>query len=99
MIIGGAIGNLTDRTLYGVIFGEGPLFYGKVVDFIDVDFFNIELWGFSISRWPVFNFADAAVSTGVILLLIFHRRLSEKPEAPQLQSTEISESASREPLS
>jgi signal peptidase II len=81
MILGGAIGNLIDRTFYGVIFGESALFYGKVVDFIDVDFFNIDLWGFHITRWPVFNFADAAVSSGVILLLIFHRKLSEAQDA------------------
>ena len=77
MILGGAIGNLIDRVFYGVFFGEGPLFYGKVVDFVDVDFFNIELFGFHISRWPVFNVADASVSLGVILLLIFHRRFTE----------------------
>ncbi|MCI0708130.1 MAG: signal peptidase II [Ignavibacteriae bacterium] len=76
MILGGAVGNLIDRVFYGVFFGEGPLFYGKVVDFLDVDFFNIEVLGFHISRWPVFNIADASVSAGVIILLIFHRRFS-----------------------
>lgn len=77
MILGGAIGNLIDRVFYGVIFGEGPLFYGKVIDFIDADFFNIEMFGFHMSRWPVFNVADATVSVGVVLLLIFHRRFTE----------------------
>ena len=62
MILGGAIGNLIDRIFYGVIFGEGSLFFGKVVDFIDVDFFNIDFVSFHISRWPVFNIADASVS-------------------------------------
>ncbi|MBI2620321.1 MAG: signal peptidase II [Ignavibacteriales bacterium] len=78
MILGGAIGNLIDRLFYGVIFGEGPLFYGKVVDFVDVDFFNIELLGFHISRWPVFNVADASVSIGVLILLVFHRRFARE---------------------
>lgn len=77
MILGGAIGNLIDRMFYGVFFGEGPLFYGKVVDFIDVDFFNVDVLGFHISRWPVFNVADSAVSLGVIVLLAFHRRFSQ----------------------
>lgn len=77
MILGGAIGNLIDRVFYGVIFGESSLFYGKVVDFIDVDFFNLEFMGFHLSRWPVFNVADASVSIGVVLLLIFHRRFTE----------------------
>lgn len=76
MILGGAIGNLIDRVFYGVIFGDGTLFYGKVVDFFDVDFFNIDVAGFHISRWPIFNVADAAVSIGVVLLLIFHRKFT-----------------------
>jgi len=42
LILGGAIGNLIDRIFYGVVFGEAPLFYGKVVDFIDMDFFQID---------------------------------------------------------
>lgn len=80
MILGGAIGNLIDRIFYGVIYGEGSLFYGKVVDFVDVDFFNVDFLGFHITRWPVFNVADAAVSLGVIVLLIFHRRFSRENE-------------------
>ncbi len=80
MILGGAIGNLIDRVFYGVIFGEAPLFYGKVVDFVDIDFFNIDFLGFHITRWPVFNVADAAVSLGVIVLLVFHRKFSREDE-------------------
>jgi signal peptidase II len=77
MILGGAVGNLIDRVFYGVIFGDAPLFYGKVVDFLDVDFFNINILGYPLSRWPVFNLADAAVTMGVFLLLFFHRSESE----------------------
>ncbi len=80
MILGGAIGNLIDRVFYGVIFGDAPLFYGKVVDFFDLDFFNIDLAGFHISRWPIFNVADAAVSVGVVMLLIFHRKFTAVDE-------------------
>ncbi len=80
MILGGAIGNLIDRMFYGVIFGEGPLFYGKVVDFVDIDFFNVEVLGFHITRWPVFNTADAAVSIGVLVLLAFHRKFTKGTE-------------------
>lgn len=74
MILGGAVGNLIDRVFYGVIFGEAPLFYGKVVDFFDVEFFDINILGYQMSRWPVFNVADASVTVGVILLLLFHRQ-------------------------
>lgn len=73
MILGGAVGNMIDRTFYGVIYGEAPLFYGKVVDFLDVDFPDIDLLGYQMSRWPVFNVADASVTIGVLLLLFLAR--------------------------
>jgi signal peptidase II len=73
LILGGALGNLIDRVFYGVIFGDAPLFYGKVVDFLDMNFFDINIFGYQLTRWPVFNIADAAVTTGVLLLLFFHR--------------------------
>jgi signal peptidase II len=85
LILGGAVGNLIDRVFYGVIFNEGPLFYGKVVDFIDADFFNINLFGYHLNRWPVFNIADASVTCGVILLMFTHR--AHKKEEPALPPT------------
>jgi signal peptidase II len=84
LILGGAIGNLIDRVFYGVIFGEGSLFYGKVVDFIDVDFFNIDFLGYHINRFPVFNVADSAVSIGVVMLLLFHKRFAAAEGAGSL---------------
>jgi len=80
LILGGAVGNLIDRVFYGVFFGESQLFYGKVVDFVDIDFFNIDFLGYHLSRFPVFNFADASVSVGVVMLLIFHKRFTEDTE-------------------
>ena len=80
MILGGAVGNLIDRVLYGVFFDEAPLFYGKVVDFFDLDFFNLDLFGYHLSRWPVFNIADASVTIGVIMLLFFHRSVIRDQE-------------------
>jgi signal peptidase II len=84
MILGGAVGNLIDRTFYGVLYGDAPLFYGKVVDFVDVDFFDISFLGYHLSRWPVFNVADASVTIGVLLLLLFHRSsvAEHAPEGP-----------------
>jgi len=47
LLLGGTIGNMIDRILYGA-----------VIDFLD---FRI---------WPVFNFADSAITISVILLII-----------------------------
>ena len=79
-ILGGAVGNLIDRMFYGVFYGYAPLFYGKVVDFLDFDFFNISFFGRSYDRWPIFNFADAAVSIGVIILILFYKRHNKEKE-------------------
>jgi signal peptidase II len=71
------VGNLIDRVFYGVLYADAPLFYGRVVDFIDFDFFDFSILGYQLTRWPVFNIADAAVTVGVIMLLIFHRATNE----------------------
>ena len=74
MILGGAVGNLIDRTFYGIIYKYSPAFYGKVVDFFDFDFFNFAIFGRSYDRWPIFNIADASVTVGVIILILFYRQ-------------------------
>jgi len=74
LILGGAIGNLVDRMFCGVIFDYAPLFYGKVVDFFDFDFFNFSLLGRSYDRWPIFNIADASVTVGVLILILFYKQ-------------------------
>ncbi len=56
MQIGGAFGNLTDRYLHGVV----------------TDFLLIGIpWSSRLHYWPAFNVADAAISTGVVLLALF----------------------------
>jgi signal peptidase II len=80
MILGGAVGNLIDRLFYGLLFGYAPLFHGRVVDFFDVDFFDVTIFGYHMSRWAVFNVADACVTIGVILLLLFHRSAARAEE-------------------
>lgn len=61
VIIGGALGNLVDRTARA---DDGWL-SGAVVDFIDFQF------------WPVFNIADAAVVVGGLLLVLVSLREPE----------------------
>lgn len=71
MILAGAMGNCIDRILYGVIFGDAPLFYGLVVDFILV---KVPEWT-GMTHWPVFNFADSYVTIGVAVLLIAYKSI------------------------
>lgn len=84
MILGGAIGNLIDRIFHGVIFNYEKLFHGRVIDFIDIDFFDINLFGYHIDRWPIFNIADASVTIGVLILLFSHH---EKPTTEPIEET------------
>ena len=96
LILGGAIGNLIDRLFYGIFYHYAPLFYGRVVDFFDFDFFNISILGKSYDRWPVFNIADSAVTIGVLMLIFFYRKVSKEESqeaAAELQnlSSNISE--------
>lgn len=88
-ILGGAVGNLIDRTLYGVLFGYAPLFYGRVVDFFDFDFFNFSFFGVSYDRWPIFNIADAAVTIGVLILIFFYKNEEPKIESEISVSDEL----------
>ena len=53
LLLGGAIGNFIDR-----------LYYGEVVDFVDVLIPVINY------HFPIFNIADAALTIAVIMLLI-----------------------------
>ncbi|MBI5727215.1 MAG: signal peptidase II [Ignavibacteriales bacterium] len=87
LILGGAIGNLIDRTLYGVFFDYAPLFYGRVVDFFDVEFWDITLFGRTYDRFPIFNIADSAVSIGVGILLLFYKK--HQAEAEALDAAEV----------
>jgi len=84
-ILGGAVGNLIDRMFYGIFYGYAPLFYGRVVDFLDFNFFNINIFGRHFDRWPIFNIADSAVTIGVIILLFFYK----KPKSQNVTVKEI----------
>ena len=74
-IAGGAIGNIIDR-----------LRLGRVIDFVDMDFFDINLFGYHLDRWWTFNVADAAISCSIVFLLVSvlltRRRHSADPQEP-----------------
>lgn len=99
LILGGAIGNLIDRMFYGVIFDYAPLFYGRVVDFLDVDFFDFTLFGKSFNRWPIFNLADAAVTSGVLILILFYRKHQREEDELSAESKVVSEDLTRAKVS
>lgn len=81
LILGGAIGNLVDRVFYGVFYGYGPLFYGKVVDFFQIKIAGMNLLGYNLDNLPVFNVADVSVTAGVILLIIFSGKARQEVPA------------------
>ncbi len=99
LILGGAVGNLIDRMFYGIIYDYAPVFYGKVVDFFDFDFFNFSILGRSYDRWPIFNIADASVTIGVLVLIFFYKQHSKSDfkndnELTEEKSIEIGNNAS-----
>ena len=53
LILGGAVGNLIDR-----------VFYGKVIDFIDLSVGSF--------HWPAFNVADSSLTVGIAVILATH---------------------------
>lgn len=88
LILGGALGNLTDRIFYGLLYGYSGLFYGKVVDFFDIRIFNLLLFNKSLSNY-VFNIADIAVTAGVFMLLFsFSKKPSTIPIEKYLSDSE-----------
>ncbi|HET7152599.1 MAG TPA: signal peptidase II [Candidatus Kapabacteria bacterium] len=89
LILAGAFGNFIDRAFYGILYGTAPFLHGSVVDFIDVDFFKINFLHFHLSRWPVFNVADACVSVGVVLLVVTFQ-FSQPKDAIQQPNSENS---------
>lgn len=83
LILGGAVGNLIDRVFYGLFYGYASIFYGRVVDFVDINIPDIHFLGLHLDRFYVFNIADAAVSIGVVLLLIYYPSRREEQNRRQ----------------
>jgi signal peptidase II len=74
-ILAGALGNIIDRTFYGLIYSYAPVFYGRVVDFIQVEFWDFTFLGKTYTTWPILNIADVSVTIGFFILLVFHKRV------------------------
>lgn len=88
LILAGAIGNIIDSLFYGVWYKDlvtydeaGKYLLGRVVDMLYFPIIEthypswVPLWGgqsFVFFR-PVFNLADASISTGVIAIIVFQK--------------------------
>lgn len=98
MVVAGALGNIIDGMLYGLIFSESTLVdvaslvpfgegYASFLTGKVVDMFYFPLIESTWPTWmpfvggedfiffsPVFNFADASISVGVIWMILFYRK-------------------------
>lgn len=96
LITAGALGNIIDSALYGLIFsssyhngmlaeivpfgqGYGAFLHGKVVDmlYFPIKYFEFPNWmggGGFLFFSPIFNIADASITTGVLSILLFQRK-------------------------
>jgi signal peptidase II len=76
-VLGGAIGNLIDRILYG-----------GVTDFFSVDFPDIIM-----QRFPIFNIADSCIFIGVCLLICDMLFIKDHPipvsSEPEINTKEL----------
>ena len=77
LILGGALGNLIDRVLFGPV----------------TDFFSMDFPDFIMERFPVFNIADSSIFIGVVLMIIDMLFIKDKPspESEIKEHIEISE--------
>ncbi len=89
MVLAGAIGNIIDSVFYGVYFADingyiASWFQGNVVDM-----FYAPLWEGVLPEWlpiwggehfvffaPIWNFADACITVGVAIMILFQKSFS-----------------------
>jgi signal peptidase II len=82
LIFAGALGNILDSVFYGLIYKYAGIFHGRVVDMFYFPILEgifpawVPIWGGEdyIFFRPVFNVADAAISVGVIIILVYQKR-------------------------
>ena len=95
LILGGALGNIIDRTFYGVLLDYGPLFGGRVVDFIHVDIGYVSVpsfvpffGGIAYPLFPIWNVADMSIVVGVVGILTFQHGFHAQYERARTEAEE-----------
>ena len=88
LLLAGAAGNIFDSMFYGVLFSESygmpatflpetggyaSLFHGKVVDMLYFPIIKNSV-GETLFFSPIFNIADSAITTSVVIILLFFRK-------------------------
>lgn len=84
LILGGALGNITDRIFMGIVGGYGGVLDGHVVDFIH---FNLRIGDTPVFPY-IFNVADIAITTSIVTMLLFHKKIMPEPEGEENDSAE-----------
>jgi signal peptidase II len=87
-----ASNSMTPAVLFPPDGGYAPLLHGRVVDMLYFPLFEgflpkwLPMWGgdYFIFFRPIFNVADASITTGVLLIILFQKRFfpREEPSAP-----------------
>jgi signal peptidase II len=102
LVLSGAIGNIIDSVFYGAFFHEvnhysGKWLMGWVVDMLYFplvegyypNWFPFWAGEYFIFFSPVFNIADAAITIGVLMILLFQKRFfPPRPESLPLSDAE-----------
>ena len=104
LVFSGALGNIIDSVFYGVIFKYETLFHGRVVDMLYFPMFHghfpswiPKIGGDEFEFFsPIFNIADASISTGVITLLFFQKRFFKKSGQDDQSTIETSSTVNDE---
>lgn len=78
LILGGALGNIQDRYLYGYVIDYADLHFRGIPQYLCPSYEN------GVCRpFLVFNVADAAITIGVLIILARALFMREKPASPQ----------------